>query len=123
MAIIQKLFSKFTHHIKHIFQTSVNYYTLLDQIFTVTGLFKEAQVWGTNMTHLHYRIYYPTDALDSKDISFTEISKELNTGRRERSSRKVNALCGSLECSRLNEDEENEASYASRVLSFVVCDV
>lgn len=44
MAIIQKLFSKFTNHIKRIFQTSVNYYTLLDQIFTVTGLFKEAQV-------------------------------------------------------------------------------
>lgn len=75
------------------------------------------------MIHLLYRIYYPTDVLDSKDLSFTEISKELNTGRRQRISRKVNALCGSLECSILNDDEENEATYASWFQSFVVCDV
>lgn len=110
MGIILKLFSKFSNHTKHVFWTSVNFYILLDQTFTVTDLLKETRGWGIIITHLLCKIYYITRVLDSEGVTFTEVSKKLHIGRRERSVRKAKVLCGSLEFSRLHEDEENEAA-------------
>lgn len=48
---------------------------------------KETQHWGAYLIHLPYRICHNADVswtLVSKDISFPEISKELNQGREER---------------------------------------